>query len=179
MKHIYYGLKQEEVLWKDSFEIHDLKIRAEFSDSLYTYYKDRIEHHIKELERGSSYLIRTHSFTHDNEVFMSEKRHDHILEVDEFFELGKYQGKVNSRTYDAENDVMHYYTNAVVIKTQEENLEEKKEDYRKELIHELKSIYYGANYKEKEEKAKYKELVKEEETKAKNESKGFWARLFG
>lgn len=192
MKHIYYGLKQERRLMKDNYEIWDLRFNIEHCDSQYSYnfQKGRIERYLKELEKSDNFLIRTHVSTLDKEVFITEKEHEHVLEVGDRVELGKHTGKVLDKRYDAINDVMHYYTDVVLIRIVDENLEERKEEYRLEVLKELKELYYSKQKmydkdfhkkveKNEIEENEYDKRNREEIQKAESEQKGFWAWLFG
>jgi hypothetical protein len=184
MEHIYYGLKQKEFLNKWNFEFHEMKCRVanEFYRDMY---EDIIKNEINRLELGatSSYLIRTSIATIDDKVFIDTLEHEHVLEDGDVVELGDFKGKVVKRSYDAVNDVMHYFTDIVALVEINVDLKDEIEKYRTSVLEELKEIqdkYYGGIKKQEEiVENEYDKRNREELLKAENEPKGFWAWLFG
>jgi hypothetical protein len=151
MKHIYYGLTQKEVLLIDTIQAYDIRVKMD-NPRIFHFNDNIIKLNIDALEKGHSHLIRTVFNTIDEEVYIAEREHEHVLEIDDTVELGEYKGRIIDKRYDAINDIMYYYTDITVETIRDENLEEQKESRRLKLLKEFKDLYEEAKRKSKEEK---------------------------
>lgn len=177
LKHVYYGIKEHLFVIKDSYQLSGLKASLEHaytSNSSLDYYKSEIKKEIENLKnnRYSSYIKKEY-ITIDNEVFIAEKEHDHVLEVGDEVKIGKHQGNIVNRCYDLLNDTMYYYTDIIVISIDEE-VKNQMKAARDLTLKELQVLYREYFDENNKNKNKNKKSIDENNGK----KKGFWEKLF-
>lgn len=159
MKHVYYGVKKQSNLHIDDFRLASLKT---YCREYKNYYRSKIEREIENLKNNEhSPYITIEYVTIDNEVFITEENHEHILEISDEVEIGKHKGRVVYRRYDPVNDTMYYYTNIIVLQVETENFSKQLEEARSFVLNELERLYeeyFKEDKKDKKGKNLWKKL---------------------
>jgi hemerythrin len=173
MKHIYYGIKRQTVPYIDKCRLHALDRDLSSHYELYhrSFYRAEIISSVKSLKenRDTIYVWKQYANI-SNEVFITEKQHEHICEIGDKVKIGRHEGKITDRKYNAENDIMYYYTDIIVADMDSEETDKQLKIARKAVLEELRRLF-KKHFSEEEKPLPRGEIP--------NKKKSFWERIFG
>lgn len=175
MKHVYFGNKLESSIEVSHDDLRELKIQVMESircndEAWVKAHSNHILESIKTINKNEyNYYINIKNEITEKEVFIVEKYHSHINNVGDNIKIGEYEGKITSKKYDVENNVVYYYTSINV-----ERVEKSKDDIdfvKEEVLNDLFDLLGKCNRALKNIQFNNKEKVEKNK-------QGFLGKLF-